>query len=489
MKLALVNLDEKSGDPPLGLAYIASYVRKYGDYNDIIIADKENLLKRVLSEKPDIVGISTTSEDFSKARDLAGKIKERLEIPAVIGGPHITLLPSNLKKSNFDVGVMGEGEQTMLELMQSYEKHGELNKKRLGKIDGLVFQNSSKIKITKKRELIRPIDKIPFPARDLLNMDFYSTPRKTTFGRRLGVYGTIMSSRGCCYDCVFCASHAFWKSYRSHSPEYVIEEIKEMVKKYKVDAIMFWDDLFMLDKRRLKKIVELVEKEGLNRKLHFTFETRANLVTDEVCTLLKRMNTSSLLFGLESGSDKILGYLKNSAVTVEENKRALKLSKKYGFSTFGNFIIGTPGETKEDLKKTIELMKDENLDLCKGWVLKPYPGTKVWELYKRKGYIKEDEVNWAEFRQNAIKFYRNEEMSKEEFNKYAKIVRETYIEKQRQNGLKLELRYLKYTRFFLKPGFIKKFTRSGYMKYMFQVFTGKFLKGYMHKSYKVDESK
>jgi len=474
MKLALVNLDMESGDPPLGLAYIASYVRKYGEFDDIVIIDKENQFKKILSEKPDIVGIGSVSEYFNKATKLAGKIKKELSIPLIIGGPHISLLPSNLKDSNFDIGVIGEGEQTTLELLQFYDKHGSFESKKLSKIDGIVFNNNSKLKITKRRELIRPLDKIPFPARDLLNMKYYLTPRRTTFGRKLGIYGTIISSRGCPYKCVFCASHAFWNSYRSHSAEHIIEEVKELIEKYKVDAIIFWDDLFMADKKRLKKIVELVEKEKINRKVHFTFETRANLINREVCGLLKKMNTSSILFGLELGSNKILGYLKNNAVTVEQNKRALKLCKEFGFTTYGNFIIGTPGESKEDIEKTLELMRDENLDLCKGWILKPYPGTKIWDVYKKDGLVNENvDFDYSQFMRDSIKFYNNKKMDKDEFIKYCEIIRQEYSKKFRINGPKFNLKYLKYSKYLLSPIFLKKILKLNYKKFAFEIISRK----------------
>ncbi len=260
MKIALVCMDETSGDPPLGLGYLASYLRKYGAFNNIVIIDKENLLVRTIKEKPDIVGISVMTPEFPKANLLAKKIKEELDIPLVIGGHHITYMPHHLPDSNFDVGVMGEGEQTMLELMSYIERYG-LNQNI--KINGVV----TKTKINHQREFIEPLDNIPFPARDLLNMKHYLTPRRSVFKGRFGKYTSIITSRGCIYKCVFCSSSHFWKRARFFSPEYVVSEIKHVVDNYKVDGLILYDDLFIADKKRTVRIAELIRKERINEQI------------------------------------------------------------------------------------------------------------------------------------------------------------------------------------------------------------------------------
>lgn len=389
MKLALVNTDPRNREPPIGLAYLASFIRAYSGFKNIVIIDEKDPLKAIEKEKPDIVGMGSYSYNFNYANGLAKEIKNNADIPVIIGGPHISALPHHLASSNFDVGVIGEGEQTMLELVQSYEKYGGFKQENLKEIGGLVYRNNSNAKITGMRPLIEPIDKIPFPARDLLDMDFYLTLRKGSFGK-LGVYSQMITSRGCPYKCIFCAPTNFWRKPRFHSPAYVVDEIKLLKEKYKVDGILIWDDLFIADKERLKEIASILKSEGLSNEIEFSVFGRANLMNEEMCMLLKEMNVTSIDFGLESGSDRILKYLKKGTVTVEQNRNALKLSKEHGMRTLGTFIIGSPDETEEDLKQSLELLKNENLDEAYAFQLSPLPGTELWEYAKKESIVTDD---------------------------------------------------------------------------------------------------
>lgn len=153
---------------PLGLAYIASYLRENVNLKNIQIVTKNAEIEHAMSVfKPDIVGISSVTQNYNLAAKISNYIKQELDIPVIIGGHHITALPNNLDQS-MDIGVLGEGEQTMLELIETFEQNG-LNINELNKIDGIVFRDRNKLKITNNRKLIEPLDIIPFPARDLLN--------------------------------------------------------------------------------------------------------------------------------------------------------------------------------------------------------------------------------------------------------------------------------------------------------------------------------
>lgn len=389
MKLALVNLDRKSFDPPFGLAYIASYLRKYGGFNDIIIVDKEEPMKKLDRFMPDIVAVTSMSYEFHEANRFAGRIKERFGkgIPIIIGGQHISFLPNHLKYSNFDIGVMGEGEQTMLELMQLYEKKREFLPEDLIKIDGIVFGDNY---ITGKRRMIQNLDAIPFPARDLLNMKgYYLFPRRSMNIGKFGIYAHIFTSRGCPYKCTYCAGSKLWETTRFHSAEYVVSEIEELDKNYKIDGIIIWDDLFIANRERVRKISELIKEKGLDR-LEFSVIGRANLIDDEMCGYLKNMNVKSITFGLESGSEKVLKQIKKNTVTVEQNRKAVEMCKKYGFRTEGCFIIGCPDETEEDIMQTKELIENKNIDIGFLFQMTPLPGTEVWEYAKQKGFVSDD---------------------------------------------------------------------------------------------------
>jgi len=453
MKLALINPYRKLFDPPLGLAYIASYLKKYGDFNNIIIIDKEDPIEKIKKEKPDLIGVSAMFLDFDKINTMANEIKKEFDVPLLLGGPHVSSMPHNFLSFNFDVGVIGEGEQTTLELMQLFEKEGNFDPKKLTSIKGIVFRNERNVlQITEARPLIEPLDKIPFPARDLLKMkEVYLIPRKGSFNE-IGVYSNMISSRGCPYNCTFCSPSMFWKKFRCFSPEYVVEEMNFLISSYKLDGIIIWDDLFVVGKQRLEKIVKLVKDEGINEKVKFWVFARANLVNREIAKLLKEMNVTAIGFGLESGSEKILKYLKKGTVTIEDNKRAIKLCKEQGIKTMGNFIIGSPDETEEDLQQTFDLFTNKNLDESYIHQLTPFPGTQIWDYAKQKGIVSDD-INKLDFSQFSLDGYKPglvmaERISKEKLREWYDKFRNAELRKN--YNIKLN------PKMFLNPIFFKK---------------------------------
>src|SRR5574341_95949 len=222
MKLVLIQaFDDKTEVqkmyPPLGLAYIASYLEKYGGYKDVFIETDTNA---VIEKRPDIVGISSVTPNFNKAVKIASEVRIALDIPVIIGGAHITALPHTLPEC-FDFGIAGEGEQTMLELLNALENNGRSNS--FEHIDGLVYRENSKLTQTKKREMITPLDRIPFPKREIL---------KDNWGFSFEDNVSMITSRGCPYKCRFCSSSANWRPFRFHSAEYVVDEIKHLIDIY-----------------------------------------------------------------------------------------------------------------------------------------------------------------------------------------------------------------------------------------------------------------
>lgn len=449
MKLALVHLATSGSEPPLGIAYIASYLRKNG-FNNTVIIERENIMKRLRKEKPDLVGISSMTYKFPEANALAGKIKAEFNIPVINGGCHISSIPQHLAESNFDVGVIGEGESTMLDLINLFESKG-FDKTSLCKVKGIVFGKNI---VTDRRELIEPLDSIPFPARDLLKMkEFYLLLRKGLFDT-LGVYTTIITSRGCPYNCTFCYPRGFWRKVRLHSANYVVDEIKMLKDDYELDGIVIRDDLFIISKRRVKEIVNLLKKEKLDLK--FSIIARANLITKDLVCILKSMNVASISFGLESGSDRILNYLKKGTVTVKQNKDALKLCKKYGIYTSSTFIIGSPNETVDDIKETMKLVSSKYLDDANVFQLTPLPATEIWDYAKSLGIVHDgidfpyNELMVAGFKTNVLL---NDKLSAEEWKKIYDEFQRVAREKRRES-IKIELKNIKHM---LNINFIKKF--------------------------------
>lgn len=469
MKLALINIEKGEPDPPLRLGYLASYLRKYYSSVDVVIIDNEDFMKRLMAEKPDLVGITSVSFQFPEANKLAGEIKRELGVPLLVGGHHISMLPSHLAQSNFDIGVIGEGERTLLELVRLYEKHGNFPKNELRKINGMVFRNEDgQNEMTPERALIENLDEVPPPARDLLKMkEFYLNPRKGSFDE-IGVYTSLLTSRGCPYNCAFCSAIGIWKrKYRCFSAEYVINEIKGLLKDYpNLEGIIIWDDLFIGNRERLRKIADYIEKEGINKKLKFTVYARTNLMNDEVCLLLKRMNVTVCDFGLESGSQSVLNYLKKGTLTVEQNRSALKLCKQYGMKTIGTCIIGSPQETVEDFQKTRELVLDSNLDEPYVFQLTPLPGTDVWTYAKSKGIVNDDigfdyeQLSIKKFKPNLIM---TENVDRKTFEEWFDLLINDASKKR--HSVALGGPKIRHIRYFFSYAFLKKL-RKNYKEYI-----------------------
>lgn len=385
LKVLFINAVSSNSErkfPPLGQAYIVSYVRKYYDKQvEFRIIDK-NPKKEIDIFKPDIVGISSVSQNYGVTKEIAAYSKSK-GIFTIVGGIHISMLPMTLDK-NMDLGVLSEGEQTFLEIIQEYEK----NNSRINyeEIKGIIYWKDGKIIHTPKRELIKDLDSIPPPARDLLNVD-----KRTIY---------LFSSRGCPYRCIFCATSRYWNTVRLNSAEYVVEEIKMLVKKYNVKSIAFLDDLFIVDKERLKKIGELLEKSSLD--ISINVQARANLINEEILTLLKKMKTKTVMMGLESGNNRVLQYLKGKNVTLEDNERAVKLIKKFGFDVVATFVMGAPTETREEVLDTLDFIKRNVYDFFI-FLLTPFPGTPIWDYAVEKGLVSND-MDWYKLE---VKDYNN----------------------------------------------------------------------------------
>jgi radical SAM superfamily enzyme YgiQ (UPF0313 family) len=383
MKFLFVNLfnptlkDEKTY-PPEAINYLISYVKKYlknAKSIEFIIVNKdfEENIKKI---KPDIIGITCVSQHYGKAIKISDFSKKIGIKHVIIGGIHISLYPESLEKS-MNIGVIKEGEETFLELMKIFLKYKNFPENKLNSVKGIVYWKNKKLKITKKRELIKNIDIIPFPDKYLFKIETDEWQ--------------IFSSRGCPYKCIFCASSRLWETTRFHSAKYVFKYIKELVYKYHIKRIHFWDDLFIANKKRVKELVELLEKEGLIKKVEFHVAARANLVDEKICKLLQRMNVTSVNMGLESGSPKILKYLKGDSVSVEDNFKAIELIKKYKINNcFATFIIGTPIDTKETILETLNFIKKSKLDSFNVFLLIPFPGTPLWDYAIKKKLIPKD---------------------------------------------------------------------------------------------------
>ncbi len=412
MRLLLVNCINPNSFvqmmyPPLNLGYLASALRHYDKNIEIKIISKD--FERTLEEfKPNVVGLSSVTQNYNIAKYYAMIAKEK-GVLVLIGGTHISLMPQTMTK-NMDIAIIGEGEQTIVELFKNDFKHFE-------EIKGISYWYTGMLATTEPRELIKDLDTIPYPARDLLKID------KRTI---------MFTSRGCPYKCVFCSSSNFWNDIRFHSAEYVVNEIRLLIDDYKVNFIDIADDLFIADKKRLQNIVKLIKEEKID--VWFGCDARANLLDDETMKLLKAMNVQKIVLGLESGNDRILTYLKGingkPTVTVKQNYESVKLANKYNILVNTGFVIGSPDETKDEILDTLRLAHT-NLNHFEPYILTPLPGTKVWEYAKSRGLVSDDmdfdKLNTFDVKDSIIL---SETLSKEEifelykkFKEYQKTLR------------------------------------------------------------------
>lgn len=363
--------------PNLGLGYLASSLRKHFGQSTFQFKVVFRNVEAAINEfAPDIVGITSASQNYNYAMHYAKHAKSK-NIPVIMGGIHISSLSQTLT-DDMDLAVVGEGEHTIVDLMEVFLSYGFFNKKVLHNIPGIFFRSDGQPEMTKTREFINPLDDIPFPARDILNT---------------GRFGNVFSSRGCPYSCTFCASTRYWNKLRFFSAEYVVSELKELVERYGSKRISFYDDLMIADKPRLEKIADLVQKERSLDKITFGINARANLITDHTAQILSSMHVTSVGMGLESGNERTLRYLKGGSVSVEDNYNAVKTLHRYGIAANASFIIGSPDETREEIMDTLHFIKTSGLNFVDTFVLVPFPGTPIWDYAKSIGMVSDD-MDW-----------------------------------------------------------------------------------------------
>lgn len=389
----------------LGIGYLSSYLKKYSKRKlEIVLADAntgEDIVNKFNDFKPDIVAITATTPQIKLAGEIAQKIKVRESgVLIVIGGVHFSTLPEKTFDifPAFDLGVIGEGEETFLELIDfGIDEKGKLKIDKLNNIKGVVYRSKSgKIIINEPRNPINEIDEIPFPDRNIFNLNYYLSPWQLIRGFTAKRSTNILTSRGCPFQCKFCASNIMSKKYRVHSIDYVLKEIDYLVNKLKIEALYFHDDLFMADKNRVIEICDRLIGRGYHKKLVWSCQSRAELIDGATLPLLVKMREAGcrqLEFGFESGSDRVLKFLKGRSASVKKNQIAIDVVKKAGLRIFGNFMIGTIGETKAEIQKTIKFIEknQKKIDFFQAYLTVPFPGTEVWDLCVKKHIINKDE--------------------------------------------------------------------------------------------------
>jgi len=372
--------------PPLGLGYLAAVLQKEGIETKIIDCtvgpSQDDLIKVVTEEKPDIAGISATTPSFESAKVISRNIKRiSPKTVIVLGGAHVSAIPEEaLLEESFDLGVLGEGEVTFLEIVKTYSKDKDTRAFR--KIKGIAFREDDRVIKTEPREFIENLDELPFPARNLMPplRKYHPTPASY---RRLPL-GVVMTSRGCPMHCTFCDRAVFGNTHRSRSPQNVMDEIEELIKKYGAREIRFFDDTFTLKKDFVFGLCDEMERRRL--KFPWTCLTTVLAVTRQMLKRMREVGCWQVLFGLESGDDGMLKLLKKGN-TVETNRRAVRWAQEAGLEVRADFIVGTPGETIKSLNNTLNFALEMNLDYAHFNHFIPFPGTEIYRGLSNQGYV------------------------------------------------------------------------------------------------------
>ena len=342
----------------------------------------KKILQAVKDFNPDIVGLSFMTANSNSAYILAKQLKEfNPNLPLIAGGTHSTLMPEEpLLKSVFDYVVRGEGEKTILELVETIAKKGKPDN-----ILGLSLKQNNKIIHNSNRPMIENLDELPFPAFHLIKNS----------SKHVSSCKGIIASRGCPFECYYCASKLIWtRKVRFRSAKNVVEEIIDRHQRLGITSFAFHDDTFTLRNDFVQEFCKRVLE--LDFKISWNCDTRGDTLNFQLLKLMKKAGCKHIFLGLESGSPKIQKMIKKNLAT-EKVEVAVRSARRAGIETTVYFMVGFPEETEEDIQLSITAMKDIKPDHAIWSILTPYPGTAVWQIAKDQGLIDEKNINWQEF--------------------------------------------------------------------------------------------
>jgi radical SAM superfamily enzyme YgiQ (UPF0313 family) len=358
--------------------------------------DKQSSVEKILATGPDIIGFTSYTVGFHDIQEFCALLKKAApDIPIWLGGPHITSLPHTLPETA-DIGVLGEGEETLRELVSLFGASPGLrgSSADLSGVKGICYHTAAGVVSTGQRGPIADLDTLPFPDLSILNMKWYTSRKR--FMMMKGNYRgfVLLTSRGCPFNCRFCQASAQWGRCRYHSAERVVAELEKLRQDYPyLDAVNIIDDLFIGDRKRLREMVRLIREKGLHNGLVFNINGHVNMINEEVLDLLKSINVIQVAYGFESGAERVLDFLKRGSATVARNRRAAELTNSYGIGVGGQFMIGTPGESEAEMRETIAFVNATPMSHVHVSVTTPLPGTELWELCKEQGLVN-DNMDW-----------------------------------------------------------------------------------------------
>ena len=375
MKILLINppqtffpgSDPPAANLPLGLLYIVAVLDKAGYTTEILDAFMTDLSFRKIGDtmivgmpyervkeeirriKPDIVGIANPFTCQVEHAIRVGKIVKEIDpsILTVVGGPHVPAVPVEFleEAKNVDIAVIGEGEYTMLDIVRFFE-----GSKKISDVQGIAHRKDDKVVLNSPRPFIQNLDALPYPAYHLVNMEQYLSPKKVEYRSFQDRALSMVTSRGCPFNCSFCSVHLHMgKTFRAHSVDYVVDHVEYLVNKYRVKTIYFEDDNLTLDLKRFEAICDKIIEKGIK----FSWETpngvRADYLTLSLLKKMKKSGCQSAFVGVESGDQFVLDNIIDKSLKLKDVIKFAENCKKIGLKTGAFYVIGFPGEKKENM--------------------------------------------------------------------------------------------------------------------------------------------
>jgi len=386
--------------PRIGIAYIAGFLREYGITVGILDCKTEKLnieqaIIKILAFNPDIIGITSFTEEIIETAGLCKAVKKiNRNIITIVGGAHASAIPEQMLNEfkDIDIAVYGEGEITLLEIVQ-------LKKFDLINVKGIVYRKNGRIIRNKPRELIKDIDSLPYPAWDLFPLEQYRGRTILSLGEKKHeniLELPILSTRGCPYRCNFCF-HVYGHTARFRDYKKIVDEIEFNINTYNSTQFFFADGTFGIRKNNVIKLCNEIIKRKLNKKIKWTAPTRADVVTEETLRLMKKAGCLTFAIGVESGDEQIL---KNSGKneTKEQIRKSVTMAKKVGLPIETSIILGHPNETSESIKNSLDFAKELDIDSHSIPIMIPYPGTKIMQMAEKgEGNYRLLSKDWSKY--------------------------------------------------------------------------------------------
>lgn len=402
--------------PPYDLSMIAANIREVASV-EIVDGNAKNLsiggIKEYIKKSnPEYVIFSNSTPTIDWDLNIA-KVSKEVDpaISTITFGPHITALESEVISDcqYLDVAVVNEQELTIREIIE---------KGSITDVEGTIIRDENKIINQGKRKPLEDLNKLHFPAHDLLELDLYKLPYAT----RHPVAAT-MTSRGCPGKCIFCCSWLISKEFHPRSPENVLEELRFLSEELGVHEIKFWDDTFTYDAKRVISICDMIKSEKLD--LSWACNTRTDRIDQGLLKAMKEAGCHTVCLGVESGDDGILRSI-GKEITTSQIKDAFKCAKSVGLDTAGFFMLGHPGDTLETMQKTVDFSKTLDSDYTSYNIVTPFPGTPLFKMAEEKGWLKTKD--WSKYESTSYPVYAPDGASRDVvWSMFNKAYREYYI--------------------------------------------------------------